>query len=807
MRSSPPVFASEIPLTMPLSFPTNTASTAPQSVGERDLFSMKNFAGPFRSFASLLLCALLVTLLTVSSLFAEGVIIKSMDVQYTGPETISKERILAQIRTKVGDPYSDSIVEEDIRTLYATKQVQNVRIFAEPQGDGVKVIVAVQTRGIVKEIEIDGASKISAKTLRKKIDLKINTPLNEDALGKGRQDIIDAYRARGFNDIDVQYKVESHVDSGTTRVIYTINEGEKGLISRIQFEGNRAFSDRVLRKQMKTKGKTLISFVDKSGRLDEPKLQTDLDSIREWYQNHGYVDVELGQVRRERSGGRLILIIPVEEGEKYHVGKITVVGTKVSTPEKVKLILSLKEGAVYSPKAIRDDAKKVADAYGSGGYVDLVVQPRGTPAGPGKIDVTYTIEEGTRAFVQRINIIGNTRTKDKVIRREVLIAPGDIYSTTRVETTKRRLDNLGYFAHVEAYPEETGVEGRRDLTVQVEEKRTGSLTFGAGFSTIDSLIGYVELTQGNFDLMNWPNFTGGGQKFRARVQYGSERKDFLLALTEPYFLDRRISLGGEAFYHEANFLSDVYDQRNYGFSIVARKGFGRFTSGSLEYRLEEIELYNISLAELATIGLDAGAHLRSQITTSWIFDTRDNPLLSHTGQRIVFTPFVSGGPLGGDTQTYGFDLEASQYFHLPYDMIFLLNGRIAAVDNWGNGTRVPIFDRLFLGGGNDLRGFDFREVGPKDANGEPLGGSTLARATAELTFPIVEKVRGAFFYDTGYVDTGSFDYSPSQIASDVGFGLRLDLPVGPLRLDYGIPIQKAGNSGSGHFNFNVGYQF
>ena len=285
---------------------------------------------------------------------------------------------------------------------------------------------------------------------------------------------------------------------GTSRVVFTINEGAKGAISAIRFEGNRAFSDSTLRKQMKTKSKTLISFLDKSGRLDEAQFQQDLDSVREWYQDHGYVDVEVGTVRRERTEGRMMLVVPIVENGKYYVGHIIIKGTKVTTPEKVRAILKMKEGSVYSPKAIREDAKTVADGYGSGGYVDLVIQPQGTPAGPNKIDITYTIEEGNRAFVQRINIVGNTRTKDKVIRREVLITPGDIYSTTRVETSKKRLDNLGYFSRVETYPEDTGVEGRKDLVVQVEEKRTGSLNFGAGFSTVDNIVGFVELTSGQF---------------------------------------------------------------------------------------------------------------------------------------------------------------------------------------------------------------------------------------------------------------------------------------------------------------------
>ena len=467
----------------------------------------------------------------------------------------------------------------------------------------------------------------------------------------------------------------------------------------------------------------------------------------------------------------------------------------------------MKEGAIYSPKALKDDTKTLADAYGSGGYVDLDLRPHSTASGPGQIDVTYNVQEGVRSFVQRINIVGNTRTKDKVIRREVLIVPGDIFSTTRVETTKKRLDNLGYFSKVETYPQESDVPGRKDLTIQVEEKRTGTLNFGAGFSTIDSLVGFVELAQGNFDIMNWPAFTGAGQKFRIKLQYGTQRKDFLINLTEPFFLDRPLSLGGQAFYSEADFLSSIYSQRNYGFAIDLRKPINPFLAVSLDYRLEEIELFNVSSGVSQQILLEEGSRLKSQVGTTIYWDTRDNPFLTRKGHRVVYSPYVSGGFLGGDTQTYGFDLEASQYFHLWWDNILLINGEVAVVSTWGNGDDVPIFDRIFLGGSNNLRGFDFRDVGPKDVNGEPLGGKSMARATVEYTFPIIEHVRGALFYDIGLLDSSANQFGTGHVGSDAGFGVRLDLPIGPLRIDYGIPIQKDGNGSDGHFNFNVGYQF
>src|SRR5437868_7938933 len=557
---------------------------------------MREFRGSARGWTAVML------FVTALGLFAPAIvrgqqtpIIRSIDVQYSGPATVSKDVIQAQIRAAVDKHYSDSTVENDIRSLYRTGAIQNVRIFAQPEEDGVKVIVAVQTRQVLRELVIDGAQRVSAKKLRKEIGVKLNSPVNEDDLQKARQKIIDRYQSKGFTDITVDFRVEPIDESrGTARVIYTVNEGVRGAVKRIRFEGNEHFSEKILRKQMKTRGKTMVSFIDKSGRLDEVQLQQDLDAIKEYYQNHGYIDAEVQETGRERKNGPLLITIGIKEGTLYHVNKLSFTGYKETTEEKIRKVVKMKEGSVYSPKDLHDDAKAVADNYGRGGYVDLIILPQGTPAGAGLIDVHYKIEEGNRSFVERINIIGNTRTKDKVIRRELLVKPGDVFDTVRMDTTKKRLENLGYFTKVEAYPEETGVEGRKDLVVQVEEKRTGSLNFGAGYSTVDKLIGFVELTQGNFDISNWPGLTGAGQKFRAKAQVGSQRQDYVVALTEPYFLDRPLSLGGQAFYSTASFLSSVYEQRNYGFSLEARKPLISWMYVVLGYTLQNYEIYNVA---------------------------------------------------------------------------------------------------------------------------------------------------------------------------------------------------------------------
>src|SRR5438132_332580 len=634
-------------------------------------------------------------------------IIRAIDVVYTGPATVSKERILAQIQTKVGQPFNDATVEQDVEALYKSGAIQNVRIFGEPQADGVKVIVQVQTRLLAREIVIEGAERIGAKHLRKEIKLKLNQPIKEEDLEEAREKIIEVYQSHGFTDVSVQFRVDPIDEKhGTARVVYTVNEGAKGAVAQISFEGNAHFTAWRLRKEMKTKRKTIVAFLDKSGRLDEAQLQQDMDSLREWYQNHGFIDVEIKDVRRERNAkGALTITIVIAEGPQYHVRNLTISGEKVAKEQAIRALLKMKEGSVYSPKQLHDDAKAVADAYGSGGYVDLVITPESTPAGPALVDVHYKIEEGERSYVNRVNIEGNTRTKDKVIRREVLVAPGDVFNTVRVDTTKKRLENLGYFSKVETYPEETDIAGRKELTILVQEKRTGSLSFGAGFSTVDQLVGFVELTQGNFDLLNWPAFTGAGQKFRVRLQYGTQRKDFLLNVTEPYFLDRRLSLSGQLFYTEADYLSVEYNQRNYGFSIELRKPLTSFMYASLAYQLQNVEIFNVSSSAPPTIKSQEGTYTESKISSSLVFDRRDNPLLTRVGQRITFSPYVSGGFLGGDTQIYGWDLEGSQYFRLKWDTILLFNGELATVDTWDNGPFVPIFERLYLGGANNLRGF------------------------------------------------------------------------------------------------------
>ncbi len=787
------------------------------------------------------LTTVLAVLLAISPLPAQvgpGPIVKDIVVEYVGPPAITKERVLANLATKVGEPYSERAAEADIRALYATGGVANVRMFAEPLGDGVKVTVLLQGRPVVEEIIIEGAEQIKLNRVRREIGSKVGDVLSEEKLEDDRQKILTLYEDRFFADVDVQYRVQEIAGSNRVRVIFQITEGPKLIVRKITITGNESILARDIIKVMKTRKWNILSFFNKSGRVLPVQIEEDRSAIRTLYQNRGFADVEIVDFRTEPMGTDGVdLQITINEGIQYRVNTLKFEGVNIVPVEEIQTRVKMVDGSLFTPKGMGDDMKALRDFYGARGYVDMIVQPEIIPAGPGAVDVVYRIDEGVQSYVNLINIQGNQRTKDRVIRRELAVKPGEVFDTVLVDVSRKRLDNLNYFSRVDMAPTETIVPGRKDLNVIVEEKRTGAFNFGVGFSTTDSLVGFAELQQSNFDVFNWPTFVGGGQRFRVRGQYGLERQDFVISLTEPWFLGYKLSAGIEAYYREASFLSDVYQQSNLGVAFQFRKQLWRALSARVEYRVEQIRIFDVgdveednlpdgffdddffnSTGQVGPVIQDAaGTYLRSAITGSLVWDTRDSLFLTRKGELVELTGFIAGGPLGGDVQDYGISIEATKFFLLPWDIILQLKGELAVVDGWGDGTAnsddgygggVPIFDRLYLGGANNLRGFNFREVGPVDVDDNPIGGNSLGYLTAEVTFPIMPRVRGAVFGDMGFVNSTSYDFSTSNVNADIGIGLRLDLPIGPIRVDYGIPvIYESFNGPPGKFNFNIGYQF
>ncbi|MEM6910867.1 MAG: outer membrane protein assembly factor BamA [Verrucomicrobiota bacterium] len=741
--------------------------------------------------------------LSVTAQAQEEQIVREIEIEYDGPKTIAEQRIRALLATKVGQPYSNESVEQDIRNLLGSGDVENARVLAQPLADGLKLIIVVSTRAGLGDIDFIGNSKFSNKRLLREVDLEVGDPVSELKLVEARDKIQQMYFNDGFPDVVIDYRVEQMDAEGLSRLVFTIDEGDKTIVDEIRFNGNTVFSDGELRDVMQTSERGLLSFITRSGVIDNAELENDIDRIEEAYQNAGYLKAEVTEFERVRvSRKKVDLEVTIFEGEKFDVAAIEFTGMQVFTEEEIRPALTLLAGDAYSAAKLSADVGLIQDYYGSRGYADVRVDPVIRDAGPQLLRIIYEISEGGVSYVGKVNIEGNTKTKDKVLRREVSLLPGDILNAVELRTSKNRLENLDYFSEVEVFPSATGATNYKDINVIVNEKNTGKVSFQVALNSIESIFGDVSVSQTNFDITNWPSFTGGGQRFDAALRYGTERRDFSIGLTEPWFLGQKLSVGGEAYFRDKFFLSDRFDQREIGVNFTVRKPIDGFSFVSATYTVQQISLDDFDSSASPELRAEEGDFFQNRLGLNYVRDSRDDLLTPRRGSRVQLGTEVSGL---GDVETYGFSAEAIKFYNLRWDTILSLQGDLRIKDGWGDDP--PIFERLFLGGQRTMRGFDFRDVGPKDSTGEPLGGGTALFASAEYTFPIIQAVRGAVFYDVGFVNTDSYDFDTGDYNSNYGIGLRLQLPFfGPVSLNYGIPIEADEfNDSDGRFSFAFGF--
>lgn len=738
----------------------------------------------------------------------EGKKITQVTIRYVGSKTVDEARLRNLMVTKAGTVYRAENLDNDIKTLFESGLIDNVKFLAESVGEGVRVIAEIQTRPAINGVGFVGNTVFDDQKLAKETKLKSGGTMSDAEILEARRNLETYYQGHGYPDILISHRTQSTGQQGLADLIFVIDEGSKNEVRKIRFEGNTVFTTAELKKEMKTKEKGWFSWLTKSGRFESMALDEDLDSVLDYYRSNGYLRASSPGIRRDPVGdGRVDLVIPISEGEKYTVSGVSFGPMKVFKSEELYPSMTLNGGDAYSSTKMRDDIKMIRSFYGSRGYADAVVSPDIRDAGPNQVSIKYQITEGSRYRVGRVNIQGNSKTKDKVIRREIPMNPGDWFNTVELETTKARLQNLQYFSDVQANGSPGG-NGYRDINVLVEERNTGSVGIGVGFSSVDNVVGFLTLEQTNFDITNPWNFTGGGQRFAMNLRAGAERSEFSMSLVEPWFMDRKLSLGGELFYRQSSYFSDIYEQTNAGASIFIRKPLTEKSSIKLAYTLETIGI-DVDSGSSAAFLAEDGDFVRSAITLSYLYDSRDATITPRSGEKLDVSLAIAG--LGGDVETIMLSAQGSKHWNLKWDTILSLNGEVAFADAI-NGD-VPIFERMFLGGGRTLRGFEFRDIGgPRDAaSGEVLGGQSLAFLSTEYTVPIIETVRAAVFYDMGFVNTGSWDIAPNDVYSDIGFGVRIQLPISPvpLALDYAIPLSSPDSKADkgGQFNFYLSYEY
>ena len=871
--------------------------------------------------------------------------LKILEIEFSSKRTdvpLNEDKIRQNMRSSKGGVYSQQVVDGDIESLYKTGDFGNVQIItSEMRGEGgepgvrltvlVDPLVKVSTvevkrkradGGLDDQLSVDkddlldlklkaltasdakGAKALADAFKPKETVTKAGDTLSAERLQRDAYAMEDFYRDKGYKDVKITPKTEA-VEGGEAKVIFEIDEGIRGFISKVRFIGNEAATSKDLEKVIKLKPRAWWQLFSKSDRFEDLQLKDDVSRIKNYYLNHGYIDVNVqasvdlprtiknktaqedaqkkDENRKEEDfdpdevpAEDLVLTYRIEEGRQYRVGTLSVEGNtffstddilnELSTKSKMveifdqielKMIKAdgLQEGEVYALNSLQASIETLQDKYGRRGFREVRVQTRITPnVETGRIDVGFSIVEGEKYYVDKIEIQGNTVTKDKVIRREIDLAPGEVFDTVRERSSKRKIEGLNYFSKVETYAEETDVPNRQKLIVKVEEKPTGEVSFGAGFSSVELLTGNITLAEKNFDLGKiFETFPpkGGGQKARMQASIGFRSQNLNLAFTEPWFLDKPIRLDATGFYNGASYLSEFYSQQNYGASIGLSRRLGddyplnRWSTG-VTYRPEFYNIFDVQSDAPPYMAASVGDTFKSSLRGSIIYDGRDSYMLARNGQYFEFGAEGAGGPLLGSENIWKIKAEYRFYYPLwkEKDVIFSARALVGLVDGFSSTQYVPIWDQLFAGGSGSVRGFDPSlgstvnggSVGPKQ-NNQPVGGGTQGVYQAEVTapFPILEnRVRWAVFCDGGFVNENVLDFQPKTYNNTqsmnvngtptsyqavnggfqigVGVGIRMDIGIGPMKFDVGIPVMtgdpnNGGGLGAVKMYFDGGYQF
>jgi outer membrane protein insertion porin family len=779
-----------------------------------------------------------------------------------GPPAVSEAFVRANIRSKEGQTLERStMIDEDINNLYASGYFYKIRVDQTNTPDGLDLTYVLQGKPILSVITINGNKKFKTAKLRKKITSKIGQPLDLRKLFSDAQEIKKLYEKAGYQKTTVTVlppAIDEQAGRGT--VTFEIHETPKIKIKDIVFVGATHFDQKTLRHVLKTRRRWMFSWLTGSGVLKEDQFEDDKDKLLEFYQNEGYIDFAIQDVKYDYISPKWMIVrITVSEGRQYKVGTLNITGNHVFTTndfingmniDKQLLKLQMTPGKIFKPTAFEADLQTLKDFYGSRGYLEpqssgggttIITPNRTANAGNGTIDVSFTIEEGEKNYIERVDIKGNSKTKDRVIRRELAVFPGEVYDMVRIKISKERLEGLNYFEKVDTQPEDTEVVNHKNLIIGVEEKSTGNVTLGAGFNSVEGLVGMVEVKQGNFDLFNPPTFTGGGQKFDIQASVGTLYQNYEVNFTEPWFLGHKLALGVDLFhrYDIYDSLNGIYAETFDGGTLSLTRALTRFMSGTVSYTFEDAHVginqgfstnYTTNYLQEANgifqgqdvigpsvspqIFQERGSYLISKFGLSLAYDTRNSVQLADRGQRTELITSVASPP--GNTDFYKLELRSDWYFKgFASNHIWEIGMQGGVTDAYGNTPREPIFERWFLGGLYSLRGYRYHTVGPKDNLGEPLGGDTYYFGFAEYSIPIIKMLRVAAFYDIGDVFSQPYSFRRTYgqhtfFNDDAGVGLRIVLPIMggmPLRLDYGIPIMHDPDTGkSGKFQIGVGYQ-
>lgn len=737
-------------------------------------------------------------LISVSLAHADDFYIKKIETN--GLARVEKETVLAYLGLEVGQSISEEILDTSLKNLYNTGLFSDVQI--DKLKDGV-LKITLEENPLISKQAFDGNKKLDDKILQTEIKSKPNTVFSKSLVQQDVARILEVYKKAGRYNVTVEPKIierkENRVD-----LIFEINEGTDAKISKINFFGNTHYSSPDLRDELMSKESRWYRLFGNSDVYDNEKMNYDKEMLRRFYTERGYADFEVTSAVAELAPNNksFILNFSLNEGPRYKIGDVQINSEiKDIDISKLKKEIEVKKGTWYNSRQIEKTITNLTEELGKKGFVFVDITPSLHRTDDKIIDLTFNISQSERIFVNRLNISGNTRTLDEVIRREFRLDEGDAFNVSKIKDSRRNIENLNYFSKVDI--QSVPVDNNKaDIDVQVEEKSTGYFNVGIGYSTTDGALVQAGITE--------ENFMGKGQEIGINASVSQRTKDYSFSFTEPYFLGRRLSAGFDVFYTD----EDYQDESSYDTSSVGVRGrLGwNYTDDfyqTLRYTISQDEIKNVKDSASYYIKKEKGKTTGSVIGQTLYYDKRDNAMRTKEGYYLSFGNDVAG--LGGDEKYFKFDVKARQYFTFADYWTIKMHANGGYIVGYG-GKDVRLSNRYYLGG-NSLRGFEYGGIGARDKRtDDALGGNWTLYGGTELSFPLgLDEVgiRGRTFFDIGMIgkpdDINSRDveYSSKPRAS-VGFGFEWFSPMGKIDIDFGFPVMKEDYDEKEVFRLNFG---
>ena len=770
-----------------------------------------------RFAAKVLACAVLAVMsLMIFSHEAMGqapspaITIKAIEIQ--GNRRVDRSTVLFYVQLKEGENYTNvelvKQIRADVRAIYKLGFFRDVNVQVESLEGGLRVTYRISEKPTINQIEIIGNSNIELETIQERVTVKVQTIVSESILKETVRNIRKLYQAQGYYFARIE-AVLKESGQNTVAVTFLIDEGESVHIGAINFQGNENVSRKDLLKGMETSESGIFSFITSSGIFDEDELQNDLVRIRLLYESRGYVKVQVGQpiIREDREKGQINITIPISEGFRYRIAKIDIRGGEdVIPPGELRGEMLLFVGDVFNKTRLIADVRAITNQFSNRGYAFADVNPiTKTDDEKKTVDVTVQINKGRRIYIGKVEIKGNTRTRENVIRRDVRVIEGSLYNARGLARTRQRLTRTNYFETVEvAEKRRPGNDEILDIDIEVKEKPTGSITGGIGINSDEGFYAQGELKESNL--------FGKGLIASLFTRISSDRFDLVAEYLDTNYRDSGFSLGGSLFFVDQEY--ETFDNKKQGGRVTVGKEFQEFLKAFVSYELAESRISNVDDTATSTIlEQDGETFLESSIIPRLIFDNRNRIIFPTDGTFWSISSTISTSILGGNVDVLSLEAEFRQYYNIGErfrirvlrDLILSLRGNVRYVDSLKG--ELPAFRRLYGGRRHVVRGFSSSDLGPQDMQGEAIGGFSSALASVEFSHPLIGPTQVAAFLDMGNIWDEDNALDLSDLRYGAGVGLRIITPIGPMRFDVGYKLDRKSNERRRETHLGIGAAF